>query len=681
MQKAICHNSLPNLLAVLMTILLAGGFVLPAVSQTPWPHITAVTQSSGQRGTTIELKITGVYVGQGTGLMLEGGGLTAEAITPEPVPSGKPPKPEGTLTARVRIASDAEPGWRALRVLTPNGPSDLGHFAIGMWPEVIEKEPNNTRSEAQEVPLPVTIIGHLDPGEDVDCFRFAAEAGRTLICDIFAARMNSPVAPVLAIQDAEGKEVALNSDFRAKDVPLVFPVPKTGTYYLFLHDLNYQGGSDHTYRLTLGAIPYVTGVLPPGGPPGASLNLQLTGFNLGSASTCHVTLPSDPRSEPFTQSLPLPVGSSNPVLLMTGTVPEQMATEQNDSMTTAQLLPVPATVNGRLYRLNSSQSAVSDYYRFHATQGQRLILEVFAQRLGSPLDSVLTILNAKGKELASNDDAVGTDSRLEFTAPQTGDYIAQITDLNQRQGPDYVYRFTLHVPEPDFHLTFAPDRLSIGQGGAIPLTVTATRLNGFNGDIALEWAGLPTGLHIVGSPQIRSGQNEDYLVAVADTSAAIQTGKFQITGVATINGKSVRHAAQSLLEEYVRDNNQQIQRTTRPSVLPVAAIAPPPDMTVTAVPDHPVLALGKTVEIKVKITRKAGFTAKVPLMLLGLPDGISATTPDIAEKQTEATITLKAESNAHPGESTLLVIGKSVLDELRFTPCCAPPITLTVKAP
>jgi hypothetical protein len=101
-------------------------------------------------------------------------------------------------------------------------------------------------------------------------------------------------------------------------------------------------------------------------------------------------------------------------------------------------------------------------------------------------------------------------------------------------------------------------------------------------------------------------------------------------------------------------------------------------MTVTATPDHLTLAPGKTVEIKVKIARKEGFTAKVPLALLGLPAGITATTPEIAEKQTEATITLKIEGDAKPGDSTLIVVGKAVLDELRFVPHCALPLTLTV---
>src|SRR5690348_16417909 len=110
-------------MAVLGALVLAGGVQRPAVAQKPPPHHTSVTQSSGLRGATIELKIAGVHIGQGTALVFEGEGLTVESLTPETPPAGQPPKPEGTLTAKVRIAADAEPGWRALRVLTPSGPS------------------------------------------------------------------------------------------------------------------------------------------------------------------------------------------------------------------------------------------------------------------------------------------------------------------------------------------------------------------------------------------------------------------------------------------------------------------------------------------------------------------------------------------------------------------------------
>src|SRR5262249_47689625 len=160
--------------------------------------------------------------------------------------------------------------------------------------------------------------------------------------------------------------VALKQDFRQQDTPLIFPVPKAGTYVLILRDLNYRGSASHTYRLTMGAIPYVTGVLPLGGPPGSTLHLQLTGVNLGSEASCRLTLPKDPLLEPFARALSLPNGLSNSILLTTDALPEQSRSGANFTLANAQTLPVPSVVNGRLYHPGTSAGAGEDDYRVHA---------------------------------------------------------------------------------------------------------------------------------------------------------------------------------------------------------------------------------------------------------------------------------------------------------------------------
>ena len=53
---------------------------------------------------------------------------------------------------------------------------------------------------------------------------------------------------------------------------------------------------------------------------------------------------------------------------------------------------VPGTANGRIAEPGATQT-----WRFAAKKGQRLILEVDARRLGSPLDSTIEILDAEGQ--------------------------------------------------------------------------------------------------------------------------------------------------------------------------------------------------------------------------------------------------------------------------------------------
>src|SRR5262249_22952341 len=163
-----------------------------------------------------DVTVTGVNIGQGTGIVFEGEGLTVEGITPDKLdPNAK--NPAGKIVAKVRIAPDAIPGRRALRVMTPVGASEIGYFVIGQWPEVAEKEPNNTRTQAQEIAgFPVTITGQCD-GEDVDCFRFKAKKGQTLVFDVQAARIGSQLDSVLTLLDAVGHELALSEDANGPD--------------------------------------------------------------------------------------------------------------------------------------------------------------------------------------------------------------------------------------------------------------------------------------------------------------------------------------------------------------------------------------------------------------------------------------------------------------------------------
>jgi hypothetical protein len=79
--------------------------------------------------------------------------------------------------------------------------------------------------------------------------------------------------------------------------------------------------------------------------------------------------------------------------------------------------------------------------RFEGRAGQEIVAEVMARRLGSPLDSVLRLTDATGKELAFNDDfedrTVGlltdqADSFISFKLPANGAYYLQLADSPAR---------------------------------------------------------------------------------------------------------------------------------------------------------------------------------------------------------------------------------------------------------
>ena len=113
-------------------------------------------------------------------------------------------------------------------------------------------------------------------------------------------------------------------------------------------------------------------------------------------------------------------------------------------------------------------------FRFKGRAGQKIVAEVDARKLDSPLDSVLKLTDAAGKQLAFNDDYLdkGTglsthhaDSLLTATLPADGVYYLYLGDAQQKGGPEYAYRLRISAPQPDFALRVVPSSINVRAGG------------------------------------------------------------------------------------------------------------------------------------------------------------------------------------------------------------------------
>ena len=129
-------------------------------------------------------------------------------------------------------------------------------------------------------------------------------------------------------------------------------------------------------------------------------------------------------------------GVSDLHLFMIDDLPNVTKNGTNKTMASAQELKLPVAVDG------NCEETSFDYYAFRAKKGQRVSVEVVANRLGSPLDPVVRLLDAAGKELVYCDDdpAVGSDARFSFTAPRTGRYFIELRDVGYQGGSKYRYR-------------------------------------------------------------------------------------------------------------------------------------------------------------------------------------------------------------------------------------------------
>lgn|GEM_PF-437796 len=149
-----------------------------------------------------------------------------------------------------------------------------------------------------------------------------------------------------------------------------------------------------------------------------------------------------------------PLGVSNPLPLHIGTLPEVVGGAKNNSPEQAQRVELPAAITGVI-----KTATESDYYRFHARKGERLVFEVDAAKHGSKLDSTLVLLDVAGRELARNEDYHGPDSLLVFPAPDEADYVLQIRDMRFQGGADFTYHLRAGaIPRVDYAFPFGGRR-------------------------------------------------------------------------------------------------------------------------------------------------------------------------------------------------------------------------------
>ncbi len=137
---------------------------------------------------------------------------------------------------------------------------------------------------------------------------------------------------------------------------------------------------------------------------------------------------------PSGESKPLPILMLSPDRLME----EQ---EPNDGFKEAQRIRCGQTVRGTL-----SSAADVDVFKVAGKSGQAIRIEVIAGRLGSTLDSALTLYDAKGAILAYNDDAAGRDAMITYKPAKDADFFVALTSVNEKSSKTHAYLLQVGNP-------------------------------------------------------------------------------------------------------------------------------------------------------------------------------------------------------------------------------------------
>jgi hypothetical protein len=688
-----------------------------ARAQQPPPHVGYAYPAGGRQGTTIEVAIGGQRLLAARGVYVSGGGVQAavqdysrpltpmqagelreklqellkkdrDAAVREQIMAIRKqllmsanrnvnPAIAETVVARITIAADAEPGTRELRVAAATGLSNPLVFHVGQLPEFSKQEVKNEqeprrfqpqgavpRSETT-VTLPAVINGRILPG-GVDCFHFQARKGQPLVIAAHARELMPYLADAvpgwfqatLTLRDAEGKELAYSDGYRFHPDPLLFfEVPRDGRYSIEIKDALYRGREDFVYRITAGELPLATSIFPLGGPAGTQTAVKMQGWNLPSSTLTVDVRGNGPgivflsaRKEGYL---------SNRLPFALDTLPECLEQEPNDQPATAQRVTLPVIVNGRI-----DPPGDVDVFRFEGRAGQKIVAEVYARRLDSPLDSVLRLTDSAGRQLAMNDDyedkGAGlithhADSLLTATLPADGTYYLRLADVQQHGGPEYGYRLRISGPRPDFDLRVVPSGISARAGTSVPLTIIALRRDGFSGEISVALKDAPQGFSL-GGAQVPAGRDEVRATLTVPRSPSDRPVVLRLEGRATIEGREVRRPAvpaDDMMQAFAYHHLVPAQELMVAIIERGGAAAP-----LKLLEPGPVkLPAGGTASVRFSAPN-APVLRQAKLELNEPPDGISIR--DVSFSQEGLTLLLGADAKVTPGLKGNLIINAFV---------------------
>lgn len=666
------------LFKIVLILFIAAGIAHAQVA----PQLTSISPRAAQRGQTIDITLEGKNINENAEIWFNKEGITAEIKKKAAAAtvrfngsgiSGNIPN-DPRLVLSFEIAPDAPLGNHQIRLITPNGVSNPQNFIVGDLPEIKEQEPNATPAEANMLELPVTVNGAVASIDDIDMFRFKLKKGARLICDINAQRMGSPLDSYIELFDPSGTEVVKSGDGNGLDSFIDYTTEQEGEYTLYLRDIRYQGGGNYLYRLSIGELPYLQSVFPLGGKRGAANNVNVAGANLGSVNAIQLDISPDASLGIQQLRVSTPSGlETNPYPYAIGEFNETNETEPNNALAEENKIGTPITVNGKIEKAGDV-----DRYSIKVEKGARFVFEVKAREFRSKLDPLLTIYSHKKGEtedsveeqvLSVNDDASGVDAIVAFTFPEAGDYGISVRDLNDAGGGDYPYRLTIRPLNPGFRVNVSTDNPRISRGGTLMLTVSAARVDGFNGALRFYSPDLPKGF-VVSPTILYAGQNQGLLTITAPTDAALGLHPFSIVGVGAVGGR-------------------RIEETASPQEILLTVMEAPPFTLSFADVDINVVH-NKSTNFHVIADRREGFNAPITLTVQGMPQRISGGKATIPAGKNSTVISLRAGTVERreqfsvvpiPGTSYISVSGTANINRESFTESTrAIPLTV-VEAP
>jgi hypothetical protein len=569
--------------------------------------------------------------------------------------TGLEAKGDTQVTATLRAAAGCRLGAYAFRLRTPRGASEVHTFLVTPFPVVAEKEPNDTPQQAQMVPLNVSIAGVMEEA-GTDYYAVALKKGERLAAEVEGVRLGAQLTDtVLTIFGPAGDVLASVDDTPLfhQDPFVTVLAPADGVYLVQVHDTNFGGSDHHRYVLHVGTFCRPAAVYPAGGQAGTEVTVKLLGDALGDRT---VRVPLPPAGTPFdfypsdgTIAPPTP----NPFRV--SSFANVLEIEPNDEARQAgPAVAWPVAFNGIIDRPGDV-----DHFRFKAAKGDVIDVTAYAYRVGSPLDTVVAVLDASGALVAGNDDDETHDSRVRLIIPADGEYLVRVTDKRGQGGPRFIYRIELDHPSPRLTV-FLPEPVRKSQERqviAVPrgnrvTTYLGVRRDGFSGPVNLTPGELPPGVKVT-IPTLPEGEYLMPVVFEATATAPVGGRLVPIQGTGADPRHPVAGGFQQVVSLIHGVGDLPIQ-TVQLSALAVVVVDETPYRLEVRPPAAP-LVPDAAMDITLKVTRAPGFTEPLEVAFPALPAGVEApTSVVIPSDKAEMNVTLQAHPTAEVGNWRLI---------------------------
>ncbi len=641
----------------------------------------------------------GVRAGTSVAVTIEGTALEGLRALRSTAPGFAAKKIDGNRF-EISVAESTPPGIYDLRAATASGLSNPRSFVVSGRGEQLEGDANDTLETATAVELNTVVNGKLEKPGDVDCFRFSAQAGQRVVIECWAERIDSQLRAVLEVFDAQGRRLAVSRGYTGLDPLIDLRVPRDGWYEVRLFDLSYLGGAAHFYRLDLDTLARPELALPCVVQRGQMTRVKLFGRNLlpSEASAAgvevagfdaasfdgaelesievDVTPPSEPAAfvplprqpsqiavETFAYHYP---GGHAPLAIGVTDVPVVENNAGHDRADCALELPIPCEASAQL-----AQRYGQHWYAVDVKRGEALWFEAFGDRIGSPVDLELSVLDASGdRELAKfSDELVNlggyrfctthTDPAGRWVAPADGRYLVLARNLigESELDPRRIYRLSVRREEPDYQLAVVsrrsdqPAAWNIARGGRELVEVLALRQRGMTAPIRVTVEGLPPGMQC---PEAWIGPEQDRaaLVITAARPSDEFAGAVQVVGHAEQAGVSIERRAHGGAMVWP-GRPMPSGRVTQEIAAAVSGETP---VLLTALPNEASLDQHSSLDVEVAFQWRSGEAASaVRLSCVGLPPGVEQQPVMLPAKTPKARLSFFWPASLPPGRYTFAI--------------------------